>query len=73
MQFEYTPDTVMHTGVYKDKLLKDIPASYFIYVYENGFVNNLMKAYIEKNIARFRLEAIAEKQKRKAQNKLERR
>jgi hypothetical protein len=70
---EYNDETFVSTRKYGLKKLKDIPASYFIYCYENGFVNNLMKAYIEKNLERFKMEAIAEKQQRKAQRNFERR
>lgn len=72
MQIEYTGDTVMHVGMHQNKFLKDIPASYFLYIYKGGFVNPLMRAYIEKNLHRFEIETLAEKQQRKSQNNYER-
>lgn len=66
----YDDNTQCPIGVHKTKPMKDIPPSWFIWLCKetnNGkFLLNIpLKKYIEKNIKRFELEVVAEKQKRK--------
>lgn len=46
----YTNETTMPFGKYKGEKLADVPASYLLYLLEEGIRNGPMKTYIETNI-----------------------
>lgn len=46
----YTDDTVLDFGIHKGKRLEDVPASYLLYLYENGKSFGALHAYIKDNL-----------------------
>lgn len=66
----YTDKTSMYFGMHKGKLLGNIPASYFIYLWENSkdgkdMYDKKLAAYIKDNLQGLKMEAIAEKQRKR--------
>lgn len=56
---KYTDETPMPFGKYKGAALINVPASYLVWLYDNGYVKNLsLKDYIEDNMELLRKEAI---------------
>lgn len=43
-------ESIMKYGVWKGTRLIDIPASYFLYVYENNKCSDEVREYIEDNL-----------------------
>lgn len=49
-KIEYTDESVITFGLHKGKRLIDIPASYLIYLYDNGLTNGPLGDYIKENM-----------------------
>jgi len=47
---KYTDTTLMPFGKYKGKELQDIPASYLLWLYNEGLNHLQLKEYIEDNM-----------------------
>jgi uncharacterized protein (DUF3820 family) len=43
-------DDSMPSGRYKGTLMKDVPAKYLMYIYENDMCSDRVKEYIESNL-----------------------
>ena len=66
----YTDETPMPFGKYLGVKLKDIPASYLVWIYENcEELNFNLKQYLKVNLHILELEVIAEKQKRRLESR----
>lgn len=67
---QYTDETPMPFGKHKETPLGDMPPSYLLWIYDN--FDNLhegFKEYIKVNKHILELEVIAEKQRRKSENR----
>lgn len=53
-------DDKMPSGKYKDTLMKDVPAKYLLYIYENDMCSERVKEYITNNLDIIRLQAKSE-------------
>lgn len=51
-----TDESPMPFGRYKGKLMANIPASYLLYIYDNGLYHTHVKNYIEENLDALKLE-----------------
>lgn len=67
----YTDQSILYYGnKYRGQKLGNIPASYFVFIYENNYtMDTRLKKYIEENMGAFKLELKNEK----AQNQRDRR
>jgi uncharacterized protein (DUF3820 family) len=58
----YTDNTVMPFGKYKGKTLANVPASYLLYIYDEGFmIPPGLRQYINENMRLLDSEARREK------------
>lgn len=49
-----TDETRMFYGKYKDRQLKDIPADYWVWMYENNRLSGSLKVYVAERIELFK-------------------
>lgn len=66
----FDDDSKMYFGVHKDKRLSEVPAQYFIWLYDRPFMkqpeHTLLRKYIDKNYDLFEEIAIEEQYNREA-------
>lgn len=58
-----TDQSIFHYGnKYRGKKMSEVPASYFIFIFENNYtMSELIKNYIKDNMAALKIEAKKEK------------
>lgn len=59
-----TDDDLMPFGIHRGKALVNIPADYFIFLYENNRCG-AVKQYIEDNLETLKIEAASQKRRNK--------
>ncbi len=58
MALAYTDSTIMTFGKHKGKALANIPAQYFLYLYDNRMISNqALLQYVERNMDALKKEA----------------
>jgi uncharacterized protein (DUF3820 family) len=60
----YTDKTPMPFGIHKGKQLADVPASYLIWLFDNGKCGNELRKYIQDNMNVLSNEVKLENQKK---------
>ena len=57
MDIPLTHDSKCPMGMHKDKLMKDVPADYLLYMYECSSLGKQMRRYVAENIQELKAKA----------------